>query len=150
MIKEGKEGNVLFNDAPNTFHLRLYGVRHMVKDHSYNGKRNPLLFQINSKDFFLRTIPHTLLHIPRPLLHKSWRTGMNKNTSIGPRHKGSIRRPIAPRDNSLTTEIHLAPSPKKTKMLITSESFSTLGYILSLRFHRPMDVVFTSTNKQII
>ena len=27
--KEGrKEGNVLFNDALNTFYLRLYGVRH--------------------------------------------------------------------------------------------------------------------------
>ena len=26
--------NVLFNDALNTFYLRLYGVRHMVKDHS--------------------------------------------------------------------------------------------------------------------
>ena len=29
-----KEGNVLFNDALNTFYLWLYGVRHMVKDHS--------------------------------------------------------------------------------------------------------------------
>ena len=29
-----KEGNVLFNDALNTFYLRLYGVRHMVKDNS--------------------------------------------------------------------------------------------------------------------
>ena len=29
-----KEGNVLFNDALNTFYLRLYGVRHMVKDHA--------------------------------------------------------------------------------------------------------------------
>ena len=29
MVKEGrKEGNVLFNDALNTFYLRLYGVRH--------------------------------------------------------------------------------------------------------------------------
>ena len=34
-LMEGrKEGNVLFNDALNTFYLRLYGVRHMVKDHS--------------------------------------------------------------------------------------------------------------------
>ena len=24
-----KEGNILFNDALNTFYLRLYGVRHM-------------------------------------------------------------------------------------------------------------------------
>ena len=29
-----KEGNVLFNDTLNTFYLRLYGVGHMVKDHS--------------------------------------------------------------------------------------------------------------------
>ena len=29
-----KEANVLFNDTLNTFYLRLYGVRHMVKDHS--------------------------------------------------------------------------------------------------------------------
>ena len=34
-LQEGKkEANVLFNDALNTFYLRLYGVRHMVKDHS--------------------------------------------------------------------------------------------------------------------
>ena len=29
-----KEGNVLFNNTLNTFYLWLYGVRHMVKDHS--------------------------------------------------------------------------------------------------------------------
>ena len=29
-----KEGNVLFNDVLNTFYLLLYGVGHMVKDHS--------------------------------------------------------------------------------------------------------------------
>ena len=29
-----KEGNVLFNGALNTFYLQLYGIRHMVKDHS--------------------------------------------------------------------------------------------------------------------
>ena len=37
-----KEGNVLFNDALNTFYLRLYGVRHMVKDHG-KGRGNPPL-----------------------------------------------------------------------------------------------------------
>ena len=31
------EGNVLFNDALNTFNLRLYGIRDMVKD-SERGK----------------------------------------------------------------------------------------------------------------
>ena len=28
-----KEGNILFNDAFNTFYLWLHGVGHMVKDH---------------------------------------------------------------------------------------------------------------------
>ena len=40
-VDEGrKEGNVLFNDALNTFYLRLYGVRHMVNDHS-DSERKP-------------------------------------------------------------------------------------------------------------
>ena len=59
-----REKNVLFNDALNTFYLRLYGVRHMVKDHSDNEKGNPLpphrlLFQFNSKGSFICTIPQT-------------------------------------------------------------------------------------------
>ena len=33
VIFEGRN-NVLFNDALKNFYLRLYGVRHMVKDHS--------------------------------------------------------------------------------------------------------------------
>ena len=39
-----KEGNVLFNDALNTFYLRLYGVRHMVDDHSDNETARVLLY----------------------------------------------------------------------------------------------------------
>ena len=59
-----KEGSVLFNDALNTFYLRLYGVRHMVKDHSDSERGNPLpphglLFPINSKGSFICTIPQT-------------------------------------------------------------------------------------------
>ena len=38
-----KEGNVLFNDRHNTFYLQLYGVRHMVKNHSDRKRGNPLL-----------------------------------------------------------------------------------------------------------
>ena len=40
--RERKEGNVLFNDALNTFYLWLYDIRHMVKDHSDSKKGNPL------------------------------------------------------------------------------------------------------------
>ena len=59
-----RERNVLFNDTLNTFYLRLYGIRHMVKDHSDSEKRNPLpphrlLFPINSKGSFICTIPQT-------------------------------------------------------------------------------------------
>ena len=61
---EARERNVLFNDALNTFYLRLYGVRHMVKDHSDSEKGNPLsphrlLLSINSKGSFICTIPQT-------------------------------------------------------------------------------------------
>ena len=52
----------LFNDALNTFYLRLYGVRHMVKYHTDSERGNPLpphglLFPINSKGSFICTIP---------------------------------------------------------------------------------------------
>ena len=40
-IKGRKEGNVLFNDALNTFYLRLYGVGH-IEDHSDSERGNPL------------------------------------------------------------------------------------------------------------
>ena len=42
LFQQERERNVLFNDALNTFYLRLYGVRHMVKDHSDSEKGNPL------------------------------------------------------------------------------------------------------------
>ena len=59
-----KEGNVLFNDALNTFYLRLYGVGHMVKNHSDSERGNPLpphglLFPINSKHHPTDRIAHT-------------------------------------------------------------------------------------------
>ena len=55
--KEGRK-NVLFNDALNTFCLRLYGVGHMIV------RGNPLpphglLFPINSKGSFICTIAQT-------------------------------------------------------------------------------------------
>ena len=59
-----KKGSVLFNDTLNTFYLRLYGVRHMVKDHSDSERGNQLpphrlLFLINSKGSFICTNPQT-------------------------------------------------------------------------------------------
>ena len=59
-----RKRNVIFNDALNTFYLRLYGVRHMVKNHSDSEKGNllpphRLLLSINSKGSFICTIPQT-------------------------------------------------------------------------------------------
>ena len=59
-----RERNVLFNDTLNTFYLKLYGVRHMVKDNSGSEKGNllsphRLLLLINSKGSFICTIPQT-------------------------------------------------------------------------------------------
>ena len=56
-----------FNDALNTFYLRLYGVRNMVKDHSDSEKGNPLpphrlLFSISSKGYFICTIQDRTAH----------------------------------------------------------------------------------------
>ena len=58
------EGNVLVNDAHSTFYLRLYGVTHMVNDHSDSERGYPLpphglLFPISSKGSFICTIPLT-------------------------------------------------------------------------------------------
>ena len=62
-----KEGNILFNDALNTFYLRLYGVRHIVKDHSDGERGNLLLphgliFLISSKSSFICIIPVCGIH----------------------------------------------------------------------------------------
>ena len=64
LITKKRERNILFNDALNTFYLRLYGIRHMVKDHSDSEKGNllpphKLLLLINSKGSFICTIPQT-------------------------------------------------------------------------------------------
>ena len=77
-----KEGNVLFNDTLNTFYLRLYGVTHMVKDHSDSERGNllpphGLLFPVSSKGSFICIIPQTGYYIPQPLLHQwcaPWKT----------------------------------------------------------------------------
>ena len=60
-----KEGNVLFNDALNTFYLRLYGVGHMVRDHSDSEREKCFYLTTHSthfiygymaSDIWLRTI----------------------------------------------------------------------------------------------
>ena len=63
----------LFNDALNTFYLRLYGVEHMVKDHSDSERGNllpphRLLSPISSKGSFICIIPQTGCYTSRGTL----------------------------------------------------------------------------------
>ena len=74
-----KEGKVLFNDALNTFYLRLYGVRHMVKDHSDSERVETRCCHMGCSfrlGFFY--MHHPTDRITRPLLHQLWSTGWNE------------------------------------------------------------------------
>ena len=60
-----KEESALFNDTLNTFYLRLYGIGHMIKDHSDSERGNTLpphrlLFPISSKAFVTPVVEHWL------------------------------------------------------------------------------------------
>ena len=95
-----KEGNGLFNDALNTFYLRLYGVGHMLKDHSANERGNPLpphrlFFPISSKGSFICIIPQDYTYHGLCYTSSGALAG-TRNSSMDPPHEGSIRRPIAP------------------------------------------------------
>ena len=52
------EGNVLFNDALNTFYLRLYGVTHMVEDDSGSERERE-----SEKCFIYRHTQHILFTV---------------------------------------------------------------------------------------
>ena len=109
-----KERNILFNDALNTFYLRLYGVGHMVKNHSDSEIGNllpPHGLLIRLAEWVLLYAPshrqdstyHSLCYTSREALAGT------RNTSMGSIHERSIRRPIAPWANALTKELYLAP-----------------------------------------
>ena len=79
IYKEGRKETFYLTTHSTHFILRLFGVGHMVKDHSDSERGNPLPphglhFPINSKGSFICTIPQTGKHIPRPL----WSTGWNE------------------------------------------------------------------------
>ena len=105
----------MVKDHSDTFYLRLYGIGHMVKDHSDSERGNllpphGLLFPISSKGSFICTIPHRITHTTAfvtPVV-EHWLEREIAQWVL--HHEGSIRRPIAPWVNALTTELHLAPS----------------------------------------
>ena len=52
-----------------------------------------------------------------------------RNSSMGPPHEGSIRRPIAPRANAFTTELHLVPH-SWFEMMLCNTSTKTSGFFV--------------------
>ena len=103
----------LFNDALDTFYLRLYGVGHMVKDHSDSQRGNPLpphglLFPINSK-FFLYARSHRQDSTYHGLCYAS-------RGALAGREIAQWVHPMKDRsddpsyhERALTTELHLVP-----------------------------------------
>ena len=63
-ISETGRKEMFYLTTHSTFYLRLYGVRHMIKDHLDSERGNPLpphglLFPISSKGSFISTIQKT-------------------------------------------------------------------------------------------
>ena len=98
----------------------------MVKDHSDSERGNPLpphglLFPINTKGFFYMHHPtdriaHTTAFVTPVVEH--W---LERELAQWGHYGVSMRRPIAPWANALTTELHLAPVKWRSKWSITAE-----------------------------
>ena len=88
-VSRRRRRRVLFNHALNTFYLRLYSVKHMVKDHSYSERGNlllphGLLFLISSKGSFIVIIPQTVFDTP---VVEHW---LEREIAQWVHHEGSI------------------------------------------------------------
>ena len=78
-----KEGNVLLNDALNTFYLRLNSVGHMVKDHSDGERINPLPPLNGQQAFFYMHHTHRITHTTACYTSCGALAG-TRNNSMGP------------------------------------------------------------------
>ena len=84
VVNELKEGHVLFNDALNTFYLRLYGVRPFDSEKGNPLPPHTLLLSINSKGSFICTTHrqdntyHGLCYTSRGALACVWLMNLNK------------------------------------------------------------------------
>ena len=86
--RQRKEGNILFNNALNTFYLWLYGVRHLVKDHSESESHMGFSFRLAARVLLYAPSDrqdntyHGLCYTSRgPLAGTT-------NSSMGPPHEG--------------------------------------------------------------
>ena len=108
------EGRKYFNLTTHSTHFILYGVTHMVKDHSDNEKESRCRHIGYSFRLTARVLLYASSHRQDSTYHGLCYTSRGalagtRNSSMDPPNEGSIRRPIAPLANALTTEIHIAP-----------------------------------------
>ena len=109
----------------NTFYLRLYGVRHMVTDHSDSKRELPLpphglLFPISSKGSFICIIPDRITHTSAfvtPVV-EHW---LEREIAQWVHHEGSTRRP---------TELY--PVPLKSCHIVLRRVTCFIGYMQTI------------------
>ena len=105
------EGNVLFNDALNTFYLRLYGVGHMVKYHSDSARKPAAATWVHHEGLIWRPIAPwantltTELHLAPYVVATMWRRCESSTTQ---QHDSPTRRRWLPR------RTRRAPRPGRT------------------------------------
>ena len=116
-----KEGNVLFNDVLNTFYLRLLGVRHVVKDHSW-GNLLPLLpIRFCYMHHPTGRIAHTTAFVTPVTEH--W---LEWEITQWVHHEGSIRQPIAPWAYTVPQSYILFKCSTKPACTLNKKDISTL------------------------
>ena len=88
----------------------------MVKDHSDSEREKT---RCRHMGYSFRLAARVLLYASSRRQHDTYHClcytsrgalAGTRNSSMGPPHEGSIRRPIAPGANALTTELRLAPN----------------------------------------
>ena len=105
-----KEGNALFNDALNTFYLRLYGVGHMIKDHSDSMREET---HCHHMGITARVLLYAPSHRQDSTYHSFCYTSRGtlagtRNSSMGPPHEGSIRRPITHHEQTFLPQSYIS------------------------------------------
>ena len=102
-----KVGNVLFNDALNTFYLWLYCVGHIEMDYGDSQKRNLLMLPIHELFFSISQKGSFYIHNPTnkiayimffviPVM-EHW---LEQEIAQCVNHEGSIQCPITPRTDA--------------------------------------------------
>ena len=99
--REGRKEMFYLTTHSTHFILRLYGIRHMVMDHSDSEKGNPLHHMGYSFWWTARVLLYTPSHRQDSTYHRLCYTSRGeltgtRNSSMGLPHEGSIWQPMAP------------------------------------------------------